>query len=171
MEISSGVKLGHSACLLDGYNSTAYLERDGKSLLKTTPKQALPEIVPENPQAAAKWDDYPVISLHSTTEELISAIQPVQLRANFSEDHPSRGGGVPQWGAGSLTLAGLNETERKAALTEFSEEIGIKLYNPDISYALVRWSRTNGTAVHPCYKLGLFTFADSVQVNPEAQQV
>ncbi len=162
------IRLGQSVNLLDGYSTTVFLERGEKCLLKETPKEVLPERVPLSPISGTKWDDYPEISLHSTSEELITAIQSVRLR---KISHLSREGSMPKWLSGSLILANLNAADRTAALSHLSEEIGVPLDKTDLSFALVRWSRKSGTALHPCYESGLVRLADSVQIDPEAQRV
>lgn len=166
----SDFKLGQSFNLLRGCNPTVFLK---KMPLMPSAKPALFERSPviKNPNVEAKWDEYPVISLHKSAEELVSALQQIKLRPSSFEDDPSEGGGIPVWPTGALTLANLSAEDRIHALAALSDEIGLDLSQPDMSYALVRRSRKVGTALHPCVESGLFRHVDpSGTVKPETQQ-
>lgn len=158
------MELGQSFSLLQGCNPTIYLD---KSPLTPSAQPALFEIQPhvKNPNYDAKWDEYPVISLHNDAEELLSALQQIKLRPSPFEDDNC---GVPTWPMGALTLAGLSAEKRGQVLAALKAEIGLDLSDPDMSYALVRRSRKVGTALHPCVASGLFRHVDPTgTVRPE----
>lgn len=165
--MSSDLKLGQSFCLLQGLQPTVFLSQ---TPLTPSEKPALYEKNPvlKNPDLEAKWDDYPVISLHESAEELVSALQQITLRPSSFEDDSCEGGGVPSWPTGALTLAGLSADKLKQALAALSAEIGLDLSQPGMSYALVRRSCKLGT---PCIQTGLFRHVDPEgTVRPETMQ-
>lgn len=162
--------LGQSFSLLQGCKPTVFLSQ---TPLTPSEKPALYETnaVLKNPDLEAKWDDYPVISLHESAEELVSALQQITLRPSSFEDDLCEGGGVPSWPTGALILAGLSAEKLKQALAALSAEIGLDLSQPGMSYALVHRSRKLGIALHPCVQSGLFRHVDPKgTVRPETLQ-
>lgn len=151
------MKLGESFTLAKGCKATVFLD---KTPLTPSAQPALYEKKPDFVPQDVKWDDYPVISLHDTAQELLSVIHQITLRRSSHEDDPSQGGGVPTWPMGALMLAGLSAEEKEEAVAALKAELGLDLSLPNMSYALVRWSRNVGTAVHPTVASGLFRQID-----------
>ena len=153
------LQTGQSLNLLDGYNSSVFLDKTGHVPFTFGEKQALfyREPVVTLPEESA-WSSWPEISLHNSAEQLISALLQIKLRP--FEDRSSEGGGISVWPAGALMLAGLTDADRSAALKNVSAEIGLDLNTPEWSYALVRRSRTANTVVHPCLASELFRLVD-----------
>ncbi|XP_038061127.1 uncharacterized protein LOC119731911 [Patiria miniata] len=165
MNVDTHLQLGQSTGLLAGFQanvSSAPFNDPGKPALYES------QIRLKEPDLDAKWD-WPTITLHGNTESLLSALVQVKLRPRASEGKPSEGGGFPSWPSGALILAGLTPDERAEALQKLSSQVGVDLSNNDLSYALVRRTRTVGKATYTSYEKGLFRIQPGV-VRPEAME-
>ena len=70
--MSSALQLRQSVTLFRGYNATIFLDRNVKTPLMPSTQPALYEKKPlVNPKKEAEWEDWPVLSLHSSVEELV----------------------------------------------------------------------------------------------------
>ena len=160
-----GIKLGESTNIIPGYKA------DVISLpfnISSKPALQLKPVVIKNPDQNAKWS-WPVITLHHNVEDLLSGILRVKLRPIPGENQSTFGDDSSVWPSGALMLSGLNELERKKAVETLSKQLGIDLSQTGWSYALVRYSRNNGTATHPCYERGMFGLPEPDQaVTPDA---
>ncbi|KAI6649630.1 hypothetical protein LOD99_6634 [Oopsacas minuta] len=166
------LKLGFSTNLLDGYKPNIYFHQIEESPLKPSKQPALYEsdIQVRNPDIKAKWSGL-TISLHATTEELVTAITKVRIRSELFEDHKSEGGGIAIWPTGALVLEGISKEARKQALSKMSEQIGLDLTKEDQSYAVVRMVRILGDSLHPYYETGEYRNIERDDcLTPEALQ-
>ena len=64
------LNLGLSTRLINGYNASAFLERDAKMPFIPSAEPAFIEEQPVAPQQETKWDPYPTLSLHGSAQEL-----------------------------------------------------------------------------------------------------
>ncbi|ODA40653.1 MAC/perforin domain-containing protein [Desulfosporosinus sp. BG] len=148
------VKLGATANLVLGYNPNWNLTtRDDQNGLFHPNQKALAEIDVNITRNDAAWG-YPVIALHDSAKELLSALVPYKtvITAENSDE--------PTLPAGPLMIA---DKDQGSAIQELSRTLGVDLSNSDYGYALVQIRRENGSAEHPCIEKG-------IHLNPNPNQ-
>jgi hypothetical protein len=89
---------------------------------------------------------------------LLSALLPYQVKNPSSDIHAL---GLP---AGALVLGAARNP---AALAQLATTLGVDLTNPDLRYALVKLTRTDGTVTHASAQSGIFMHVRPRTPDPE----
>lgn len=158
MQIPNSIKLGTTANLILGLKAGWNPSADENNPFFIPSKTGLWTEIPDiTPDRAAKWT-YPTITLHDTPESLLSNIYEITV-ASESDELP-----VPSYPVGTLML---DDADRAASVKVLQSELGIDLTIPDRGYALIKVSRTVGSAVHKTFSRGVFGYesADEILTN------
>ncbi|HBA72590.1 MAG: hypothetical protein A2X82_03245 [Geobacteraceae bacterium GWC2_55_20] len=157
MSILESIRLGTSTNLVRGYQSDWNPESGRLNILRPTTEIPFESQELKVFDPAGAWS-YPEISLHDTSESLLSQVLPYRVV------HPSIDTSAPVLPSGPLVLG---SGDRLLALDMLSSALGVDLKNPALGYALVRLTRLDGTALHKTLETGVTMTVNALTPDPE----
>jgi hypothetical protein len=150
------IMLGAATDLTQGY-APGWDPTNGKLNILHEPAEA-PMQKQSLPAVGNRGDwGYPEITLHETPMSLVTAL------LGYSVEHPSIEVNPPTFPAGAMTLF---SPEGNTARAELSKVLGVSLDDPDMGYALVRLTRTDGTVHHKTTETGVLTTVNALKPDP-----
>lgn len=157
MTILNSIQLGTSTNLVRGYHTNWNPALGQLNILQPTAKIPFKSLDLDAVDPTGNWS-YPEITLHDTSESLLSQVLPYKVV------HPSIEINPPDLPAGPLVLGG---GDRKQALKMLSSALGVDLNNPGFCYALVKLTRFDGTALHKTRETGVTMTVNALTPAPE----
>lgn len=157
MKTNFNVKLGKTTNLLYGYNANWLSKGTGNDALFSVSGQALKEIDITPSIEMGSWTN-PIISLHNTAESLLDELLPYQIV------NPSDGTKALAAPSGVLMIG---DTNRKEAIKNISNTLGVDLSNENYGFALVKLERTDGDDVHASGSEGVLIHPNPVRIPDE----
>lgn len=148
------IKLGETTNLLNGLNPLWLSPDKGNDALFTPPTLLLDELPIMPPQEIGEWS-YPFISMHDTTEELLSTLLPYKIK------NPSDSLETAEICLGNLMVGDKDRTE---AVKRLSDMLGVDLSKEEEGgYVLVRIKRIDGEVFHDTAKDGFLSYVMPTQ--------
>lgn len=157
MAINSNIKLGKTTNLLYGYNSEWLSKGTGNNALFPVSKQALKEIDITLSVETGYWTN-PFISLHDTAESLLDELLPYQIV------NPSDGTKALVAPSGVLMIG---DTNKKEAIKNISNTLGVDLSNENYGFVLVKLERTDRDDVHASGSEGVLIHPNPARIPDE----